>query len=59
MTSDQSYFYQRAEQELKMAQATEVPQAAKAHYVLAGNYLDLVYGPKDEKIDAPLFFPQI
>ncbi len=40
---DKEYYYQRAESELEMAQRTEVSEAVKAHYTLAGYYLDKVY----------------
>ncbi|ONF96657.1 hypothetical protein [Sphingomonas jeddahensis] len=40
---DKEYYYQRAESELEMAQRAEVPEAVKAHYTLAGYYLDKVY----------------
>ncbi|MFL0412762.1 hypothetical protein [uncultured Sphingomonas sp.] len=40
---DKEYFYKRAESELEMAQRTIVPEAVKAHYTLAGYYLDKVY----------------
>jgi len=40
---DKEYYYQRAESELEMAQRTEIPEAVKAHYTLAGYYLDKVY----------------
>ena len=39
------YFYERAETELKLAQSAEHPAVVKAHYLLAGYYLDRVYGP--------------
>jgi hypothetical protein len=39
----QTYLYRRAEQELQQAQRAEHPAAVKAHYVLAGYYLDKVY----------------
>jgi hypothetical protein len=42
--SDEEYFYTRAEAELKMAQAARHPNALRAHYTLAGHYLDRVYG---------------
>lgn len=45
---DKEYFYRRAEAELQMAQSTEVPAAVKAHYTLAGFYLDRVYGGTEE-----------
>lgn len=41
---DRAYFYRRAEQELSRAQRAENPAAVKAHYHLAGYYLDRVYG---------------
>lgn len=40
---DKDYFYRRAESELEMAQKTVIPEAVKAHYTLAGYYLDKVY----------------
>jgi hypothetical protein len=43
VNDDKEYFYRRAESELEMAQRTEVPEAVKAHYTLAGYYLDKVY----------------
>lgn len=43
MEDDKEYFYKRAENELEMAQRTESPAALKAHYTLAGYYLDKVY----------------
>lgn len=42
-----AYFYDRAEAELKLAQNAEHPAVVKAHYLLAGYYLDRVYGPGD------------
>ena len=39
------YFRERAEAEIQAAQAAVHPEAAKAHYVLAGYYLDLSYNP--------------
>lgn len=43
VNDDKEYYYRRAESELEMAQRTEVPEAVKAHYTLAGYYLDKVY----------------
>lgn len=43
VNDDKEYYYKRAESELEMAQRTEVPAAVKAHYTLAGYYLDKVY----------------
>ena len=39
------YFRERAEAEIAAAQAADHPNAARAHYVLAGYYLDLSYNP--------------
>lgn len=47
--TDAEYLYRRAEQELLQAQRAEHPAVVKAHYLLAGYYLDLVYGPGDEE----------
>lgn len=40
---DATYFYQRAEAELEMAQTAEHPAAVKAHYLLATHYLDSLH----------------
>lgn len=45
MRDESAYLYQRAEQELELAQRSEHAAAVKAHYMLAGYYLDRVYGP--------------
>jgi hypothetical protein len=37
------YFQQRAEAELELAQTAEHANAVRAHYVMAGHYLDLVH----------------
>lgn len=44
MQDDRSYFYRRAEAEIRMAQKATAPQAVRAHYHLAGRYLDRAYG---------------
>ena len=44
MANDQEYYYRRAETELEQAQRATLPAAVKAHYTLAGHYLDRVYG---------------
>jgi hypothetical protein len=41
------YFSDRAEQEIKQAQSAGHPEAVRAHYQLAGYYLDLVYSGPD------------
>ena len=43
MLDDAEYYYKRAEAELKMAQRSEVPEAVRAHYLIANYYLDHVY----------------
>jgi hypothetical protein len=42
--SDLRYYEHRAEVELEQAQAAGHPNAVRAHYHLAGRYLDLIYG---------------
>lgn len=48
---DMSYLYQRAEEELDLAQKAEHPAAVKAHYLLAGHYLDQHYGVEDSEAE--------
>ncbi len=43
MTEEVDYFYRRAESELAMAQRSAIPEAVRAHYTLAGYYLDRVF----------------
>ncbi len=43
MTEEVDYFYRRAEDELAMAQRSAIPEAVRAHYTLAGYYLDRVF----------------
>ena len=47
----EDYFYVRAEAELELAQRAEHPAAVKAHYELAGYYLDRSYNPQSEVED--------
>lgn len=42
---ERDYFRQRAEIEIEAAQIAEHPDAVRAHYLLAGYYLDLAYNP--------------
>ena len=42
---ERRYFRERAETEIAAAQSARHPQAAKAHYILAGYYLDLTFNP--------------
>ncbi len=46
---DRDYFERRAEAELALAQASDHPAVVRAHYVLAGHYLDRLYNPEDEQ----------
>lgn len=40
---DIDYYQARAEQELEMAQCATHSQAARAHSLIAGHYLDLIH----------------
>jgi hypothetical protein len=40
---EKSYFLERAEAEIALAQQAEHPDACRSHYLLAGYYLDIVY----------------
>ena len=51
--SDADYFLERAEAEIALAQNARHEAAVRAHYELAGYYLDRVYGPDTR--DEPLF----
>lgn len=44
MRDDSSYFYDRAETELELAQRATHPMAVRAHYIIANHYLDRCYG---------------
>lgn len=44
---DRFYFQERAEQEIRRAELADHPDAARAHYLLAGFYLDLVHNCPD------------
>jgi len=48
MERDRDYYYMRAESELALAEQSSSPNVLKAHYELAGYYLDLAYGDDDE-----------
>lgn len=47
--NDRDYYQVRAEAELKMAQAASNPAAVRAHYTLAGHYLDRAYSEAGEQ----------
>lgn len=40
-----TYFRSRAEHELAAGQAADHPQAARAHFLLAGYYFDRAFNP--------------
>ena len=48
MEDDQTYFYRRAEEEIAQARASADEKLVSFHYVLAGYYLDLVYGNESD-----------
>ncbi len=45
--TDNDYLLERAEAELDLAQGATHERAVRAHYLLAGLYLDRVYGGSD------------
>jgi hypothetical protein len=45
---DKDYLEKRAEAELTLAQAAAHPAAVRAHYLMAGLYLDRLYCAEDE-----------
>ncbi|MCP3735031.1 hypothetical protein M9979_09135 [Sphingomonas sp. RP10(2022)] len=53
MRDDTSYFYDRAETELELAQRAVHPLAVRAHYIIANHYLDRCYGSAEEGVGAP------
>ena len=42
---DGEYYENRAEQELELAQRSDHPAVVRAHYLIAGFYLDSIYNP--------------
>ena len=50
---DREYFEKRAEAELSLAQAAAHPAAVRAHYLMAGLYLDRLYCPENENVMRP------
>ena len=44
--ADKDYFERRAEAEIEAAQGASHAAAVRAHYELAGYYLDLVHNPE-------------
>ena len=54
MDQDSDYYLKRAEIELTAARAARHPAAMRAHYFLAGFYLDKAHGP----VTAPAPIPR-
>ena len=52
MDAEQEYFEKRAEAQLELAQSATHPGVVKAHYELAGLYLDIVHGEPENSADA-------
>jgi hypothetical protein len=44
---DRNYFEGRAEEELRRARNAPHPDAARAHYIMAGHYLDIVHNGRE------------
>jgi hypothetical protein len=53
MTIDRDYWTRRAETELKRAETASDPAACKAHYELAGLYLNRVHGGEPPRRPRP------
>ncbi len=53
---DVAYYQQRAEQELELAQGAAHPDAARAHSLIAGYYLDLVHSSSFAPAKPPPLF---
>ena len=52
VTEDSEYFERRAEAEIAAAQAATHAAVVRAHYELAGHYLDLVHNPDAHAADS-------
>jgi hypothetical protein len=48
---DGEYYEARAEQELELAQGSDHPAVVRAHFLLAGLYLDRLYNPDGDAPD--------
>ena len=46
---DEDYLERRAEAALQLAQNAEHPAVVRAHYLMAGLYLDRLYNPQPEE----------
>ena len=45
LDNESSYFRARAEDEILAAECADHPDAARAHFLLAGYYLDMAFNP--------------
>jgi hypothetical protein len=53
MREDSDYYRGRAEAEIAAAHRAERPEAMRAHYILAGYYLNRVHGSAPKEAEAP------
>lgn len=51
-SEERDYYERRAEQEIEAARRSTDPAAVRAHYLLAGYYLDLVHNPEAPMAEA-------
>ena len=52
LEDERDYFERRAEKELELAHAAPHANAVRAHYTMAGHYLDRVHGPAEAELPA-------
>lgn len=53
MLEDSDYYRGRAEAEIAAAHKAEKPEAMRAHYILAGHYLNRAHGASPREVEAP------
>ncbi|MGK6356860.1 hypothetical protein ACMGDH_16730 [Sphingomonas sp. DT-207] len=53
MREDSDYYRGRAEAEIAAAHKAEKPEAMRAHYILAGYYLDRAHGSSPREVEVP------
>jgi len=49
---EESWYIQRAEQELELAQRAEHPAVVRAHYLMAESYLERANDPEESPVTA-------
>jgi uncharacterized protein YfeS len=59
MNENGDYYLDRAEAELALARAAAHPAAARAHYFLAGYYLDKAHGDTPPVVEYPGAGPDV